>query len=82
MQWADVLEGLSGEVINKGVVGYESHSPRSEKIKKLAGPVRANIYDFSTSNAPKQRNVDPRPNPEPTQDRVVPEAAARIRNSL
>ena len=80
MQWADVLEGLPREVINKGIIEYQRHGPRSQKTKKLMKPAPGDIYFFSIPFLPKLKVNAPQP--EPKRLRVTPEATARIREEL
>lgn len=66
--WAEVLEGIPQEYIQRACIQYQRTEPRRK-------PTPGAIYDIARKLMPKPKPVQ---EPEPERDRCSPEAAARI----
>jgi hypothetical protein len=69
--WADILEGMTQDAIQKACLRYMREEPRRR-------PTPGTIYHFAAEEMPKPRLVEPSQPAPPERDRVSAEAAARI----
>lgn len=81
MQWADVLEGLPHDAIDKGIIEYQRNGPRSQTTHKLIKPAAGDIYAFAKRFIPKPRIVVTQ---QPERERHIPspEEKARVQNMV
>lgn len=82
IQWADVLEGLPREAINKGCIDYQRNGPRSQATNKLIKPAAGDIYRFSLPFIPRPKVVAPARDQEPERHISSPEEKARVQQMI
>lgn len=69
--WADVLEGLPRDAIQKACIQYQREEPRKK-------PTPGAIYALARAHMPRPKVVYSEPAPEPAKERCDPKVAQAI----
>ncbi|MBM1556684.1 hypothetical protein JQV19_08490 [Sulfitobacter mediterraneus] len=69
--WADVLEGIPEDAIQKACIQYQRTEPRKK-------PTPGAIYALARAAMPRPQVVHSQPEPEPAKNRIDAETAQRI----